>query len=129
YGAAGLVEQILSHCPEARFALDDGSDLGAVDHDQGCLTCGYYRKRVTFRVSSIHQTLQLGIRGVSRYRAIGGFPTSIHDLLHEQQADCPFGRADHRSDFWPPVRRCYCPARKRSHTSTQTERAAKRRRL
>ncbi|KAK6810411.1 hypothetical protein RU639_013816, partial [Aspergillus parasiticus] len=129
YGAAGLVEQILSRFPGARFALDDGSDLGAVDHDQGCLTCGYYRKRVTFRVSSIHQTVQLGIRGVARYRAIGGFPTSIHDLLHEQQADCPFGRADHRSDFWPPVRRCYCPARKRSHTSMQTERAAKRRRL
>jgi hypothetical protein len=129
YGAPDILQQVSSLFPGAHVEFSDGTNLGALDDHQGCSTCGYYRKRVSLRVPSIHETVQLGVWDETGNSAIGGFPTSIHDLLDQQQANCPFGRADHRSDLWPPLRQCYCTGRKRSHTFVQTDRPSKRRRL
>ncbi|GLA56176.1 hypothetical protein AnigIFM63604_005046 [Aspergillus niger] len=129
YDAASLVHQIVCQFSEPRYTCG-GRDLGAVDNSEGCVGCGYYRKCVTIQVASMHEDLQLGITGLAGFRTLGGFPTSIHALLNDQQADAPFGRADHSQDRWPPLRRCYCSSRKRSGNLMIVDRAAtKRRRL
>lgn len=131
YDAAGIVQQVMARFPTARFTLSKGRDLGAVDAVDGCTTCGYYRKFVSFQVSSIHESVHLSIHGMTGSCALGGFPTTLQDLLEAQQADSPFGRSDHRCDQWPPSRRCYCMGtrQKRPPTSTGPETASKRRRL
>jgi hypothetical protein len=129
YGAPDILRQVVSLFPGFHVEFSDGTNLGALDDHQGCSTCGYYRKRVSLRVPSIHETVQLGVWDETGNSAIGGFPISVHDLLDQQQANCPFGRADHRSDLWPPLRQCYCTGRKRSRTFVQADRPSKRRRL
>jgi hypothetical protein len=128
YNAVAIIESMLSLAPGARFLLSDGSDLGAVEEDDGCSFCGYYRKRVSFQVSSLCETVILGVQSTAGFSAIGGFPTSIQQLLEAQQADAPFGRIDHRGDCWPPARHCYCDRRKRVRSSISPEPCLKRRR-
>ncbi|KAL5364260.1 hypothetical protein BJX96DRAFT_178817 [Aspergillus floccosus] len=127
--AAGILCKIERRFQEPRVTLAPGTDLGAVDNDHGCRVCGYYRRRISFTVSSLQETVQVGISGRVGFSAIGGFPTSVQCLLDDQQADFPFGRADHRRDPWPPSRPCYCTGRKRAAPSADRGRAAKRRRL
>ncbi|KAB8244566.1 acyl transferase/acyl hydrolase/lysophospholipase [Aspergillus flavus] len=129
FDAAGLIEQVKLAFPDARFTLAEGHTFGSVEGDSGCTTCGYYRKRILFRVSSIHESVELGIYGTTGFSSLGGFPTTVQDLLEAQQADFPFGRADHRSDQWPPLRQCYCTRRKRSRESARDESMSKKRRL
>ncbi|KAJ8226345.1 hypothetical protein LV156_008984 [Aspergillus fumigatus] len=104
HDAAGIVKQIAARFPEARFALSRGSSLGDVDGEYGCSKCGYYRKRVSFKVSNLHETVDLGVTGTTGFISIGGFPTTVQCLLENQQADSPFGRSDHSRDRWPPSR-------------------------
>ncbi|KAH1505732.1 hypothetical protein KXX29_008550, partial [Aspergillus fumigatus] len=104
HDAAGIVKQIAARFPEARFALSRGSSLGDVDGEYGCSKCGYYRKRVSFKVSNLHETVDLGVTGTTGFSSIGGFPTTVQCLLENQQADSPFGRSDHSRDRWPPSR-------------------------
>ena len=106
--AYASVECALKEFPGACFAMLDGASLGRVDDDDGCRVCGYYRKRVTFRVTSLHETLALVITSRWRHRRIAGFPNSIQWFLDRQQASSVFGRSDHRTDCWPPARSCYC---------------------
>ncbi|KAH1371726.1 hypothetical protein KXX50_007630, partial [Aspergillus fumigatus] len=113
HDAAGIVKQIAARFPEARFALSRGSSLGDVDGEYGCSKCGYYRKRVSFKVSNLHETVDLGVTGTT------GFSST----------DSPFGRSDHSRDRWPPSRGCYCNSRKRDQTSPGSDKASKRRRL
>ncbi|KAH2558742.1 hypothetical protein KXV70_004079 [Aspergillus fumigatus] len=129
HDAAGIVKQIAARFPEARFALSRGSSLGDVDGEYGCSKCGYYRKRVSFKVSNLHETVDLGVTGTTGFISIGGFPTTVQCLLENQQADSPFGRSDHSRDRWPPSRGCYCNSRKRDQTSPDSDKASKRRRL
>lgn len=131
YDAAEIVQQIIARFSNARFTLSEGRDLGAVNVADGCSACGYYRKRIRFQVSSIYESVHLGVHGMTESCALGGFPTTLKDLLEAQQADSPFGRADHRCNQWPPSRRCYCTSteKKRPIASTEPETASKRRRL
>ncbi|KAL4862084.1 hypothetical protein BDV12DRAFT_203391 [Aspergillus spectabilis] len=129
YNAANIVQRIATIFRHARFTFVHGSDLGAVEDGDGCPICGYYRRCVSFRVSSLHAAISLDIRGMVGSSAIGGFPTSIKSLLEAQQVDAPFGRADHRSDMWPPSRQCYCIRRKRVRKFTDSESPLKKRRL
>ncbi|KAI2839628.1 hypothetical protein CBS11350_7459 [Aspergillus niger] len=129
YDAAGIVKQVATRFPAARFALSRGSSLGDVDGENGCSKCGYYRKRVSFKVSNLNETVELGVTGSTGFSPIGGFPTSIQWLLEHQHADSPFGRSDHSRDRWPPSRRCYCSSQKRDQTSTESDNPSKRRRL
>lgn len=131
YDAPGIIQQIVASIPGARFALSEGRNVGAVDGEDGCSVCGYYRKCVFFQVPSIHESVQLGVNGATGFCALGGFPTTLQGLLEAQQADFPFGRADHRSDQWPPSRRCYCTGtgKKRSRASVGPETVSKRQRL
>ncbi|KAI9035013.1 patatin-like phospholipase family protein [Aspergillus affinis] len=128
YDATNIIQQIMSQFPGSHVQFSDGTDIGSLDDHQGCAKCGYYRKRVFLRVSNIHETVQLRVGGVTGSSALGGFPTSIYNLLDQQLADFPFGRADHRNDLWPPLRQCYCTGRKRPRNLMQTDRAYKRRR-
>lgn len=129
YNAGKIVEQMALIFQNARFTLARGSNLGTVEDGNGCSTCGYYRKCVSFEVPSLNEVISLEVRGTTGHCAIGGFPTSIQSLLQAQQADAPFGRADHRTDLWPPSRQCYCIRRKRSRTSSNPAPRPKRRRL
>ncbi|KAF7589431.1 hypothetical protein BBP40_004301 [Aspergillus hancockii] len=104
-----IVKQALVEFPGARYRTDRGDLLGPIDDDRdGCHTCGYYRKTVTFSVASLGDQFTLAIANCSFSHKIGGFPKTIHEILREQQADAVFGRADHQSGRWPPVRVCYC---------------------
>jgi hypothetical protein len=129
HDTAGILKQIAARFPEAQFALSRGSSLREVAGENGCSKCGYYRKRVSFKVSSLHETVELGVTGTTGFSSIGGFPTTIQCLLENQQADSPFGRSDHSWDQWPPSRRCYCSSRKRYQTSGESDKVSKRRRL
>ncbi|ODM18136.1 hypothetical protein SI65_06007 [Aspergillus cristatus] len=131
YDVAGIIQQIMARLPNARFMFSEGRDLGAVNVADGCPVCGYYRKRVSFQVSSIYESVNLGVHGMTGSCALGGFPTTLQDLLEAQQVDSPFGRADHRCNQWPPSRQCYCTGtgKKRALASNEPQAASKRRRL
>ncbi|KAL6229143.1 hypothetical protein BDW75DRAFT_250095 [Aspergillus navahoensis] len=129
YNAGKIVKQMALIFQDARFMLARGSNLGTVEDGNGCSICGYYRKCVSFEVPSLNEVISLEVRGTAGHSAIGGFPTSIQSILQAQQADAPFGRADHRTDLWPPSRQCYCIRRKRSQTSSNPASRPKRRRL
>jgi hypothetical protein len=129
FGAANIVQNIARNFQDARFTFVQGGDLGAVEDGDGCPICGYYRRCVSFRVSSLDASISLDIRGTMGSCTIGGFPTSIRSLLAAQQVDAPFGRDDHRSDMWPPSRQCYCTRRKRVHVFTSSKSPPKKRRF
>jgi hypothetical protein len=61
YDVAAIIKSMLSLAPGARFLLSNGSDFRAVEEDKGCSFCGYYRKRVSFQVSSLGETVTLGV--------------------------------------------------------------------
>jgi hypothetical protein len=77
YDTVGILKQIAARFLEARFALSQGSSLGEVARENGCSKCGYYRKHVLFKVSSLHETVELGVTGITGFSSIGGFPTTI----------------------------------------------------
>lgn len=51
----GILCLVEKEVPSARFVMHNGANLGLVQEHDGCHTCGYYRKRVCFRVSSLHE--------------------------------------------------------------------------
>ena len=106
--ASTLGERVLREFPGARFQTAHGHHLGQVDEDSGCRVCGYYRKRVAFTVTSLEEVTSIVIANATFHHEIGGFPTSVQDLLKNQQAYTYFGRADHSIAIWPPRRVCYC---------------------
>ncbi|KAL4961379.1 patatin-like phospholipase family protein [Aspergillus stella-maris] len=129
YNAGKVAQHMALMFHNARFTLSRGADLGAVEDGNGCLICGYYRKCVSFEVPSLNEFISLEVRGIAGHCAIGGFPTSLQSLLQAQQADAPFGRADHRTDLWPPPRQCYCTRTKRPRTLSNPESRPKTRRV
>ncbi|KAF5859797.1 hypothetical protein ETB97_002406 [Aspergillus alliaceus] len=107
--AWSIVQQILINFPSAQFQISHGDDLGPISDDQnGCLACGYYRKKVVFAVTSLEDKINLVIANGSVSHPIGGFPKTIKDVLREQQSDAVFGRADHQPSSLPALRMCYC---------------------
>lgn len=108
-GARRIVERVGVEFPGAELQTNRGDGLGRPDEDDGCRMCGYYRKTVRFLVGSLDEDVSIGFQGASGQQPIGGFPATVRQLLHHQQADAVFGRSDHRTDQWPPQRTCYCP--------------------
>lgn len=106
--ARRIVDQVLVEFPRAHFQSGRGQPLGRVDDDDGCPLCGYYRKQVTLSVPSLDEEITIALASAAQQRPIGGFPTSIRQLLQDQQADAVFGRPDHQEYGWPPRRSCYC---------------------
>ncbi|KAJ5808830.1 hypothetical protein N7474_010099 [Penicillium riverlandense] len=104
-GILALVEKEL---PSARFTMHNRVGLGLVQKHDGCKICGYYRKQISFYLSSLYEDFRLEITSRTGSRKIGGFPTSLTVLLKRQQAYAVFGRSDHKTDQWPPSRKCYC---------------------
>lgn len=103
-----VVKRLIQEFPNAHFETQQGQLLGRVDEDDGCADCGYYRKKLTFPLSSQEESFAIGIAGVSGHQRIGGFPTSLKELLMNQQAFDHFGRSDHSTVVWPPCRACFC---------------------
>ena len=55
-----------------------------------------FRRRVTFRVESLEESIAFSIRGItSTPKLLSGFPTSLVKLIADQQLYCPFGTIDH----------------------------------
>ncbi|KAE8384152.1 hypothetical protein BDV23DRAFT_191948 [Aspergillus alliaceus] len=107
--AWSIVQQILINFPSAQFQISHGDDLGPISDDQnGCLACGYYRKKVVFAVTSLEDKINLVVANGSVSHPIGGFPKTIKDVLREQQSDAVFGRVDHQPSSLPALRMCYC---------------------
>jgi len=105
--ASGAVDRVLVEFPGACFAVAGGVSLGRVDEDQGCRACGYYRQRVSWDVSSLHEKVALVIRGRTGEHRIASFPNPVQWFLDRQGASAVFGRADHEPQRWPP-RLCHC---------------------
>jgi hypothetical protein len=103
-----LIGRILAEIPGAEFQIDHQGPLGLVGEDNGCRLCGYYRKKVSFTVCSLDEALTIRVGNTESRTRLGGFPKSVQNLLDEQQVQSPFGRPDHRTDAWPPARRCLC---------------------
>ena len=96
------------HLSDAKAMTGVGSNLGRVDGHNGCESCGYYRKPVSFEVSCLEAQITVEIVGMSTSHRIGGFHSSIWSVLKDQKANTVFGRDDHQTDQWPPSRLCYC---------------------
>ena len=103
-----IVDRVLVEFPGARFQTGRGRPLGRVDGDDGCPLCGYYRKQVTLSVPSLDEEVTIALASPAQQRPIGGFPKTIRQFLHDQQAEAIFGRPDHQDHRWPPRRSCYC---------------------
>ncbi|CRG92894.1 Leucine--tRNA ligase [Talaromyces islandicus] len=105
--ASGAVDGVLAEFPGACFAVAGGVSLGRVEEDHGCRACGYYRQRVSFDVSSLHEQVALVLRGRTGDHRIASFPNPLQWFLDRQGATAAFGRADHDPQRWPR-RLCYC---------------------
>ncbi|KAJ5146619.1 uncharacterized protein N7515_001183 [Penicillium bovifimosum] len=125
-----LIGRILAEIPGAEFQIDHQGPLGLVGEDNGCQDCGYYRKKVSFAVNSLDEPFTIQISNAGSQTRLGGFPKSVQKLLDEQQMQSSFGRPDHRTDAWPPARRCFCRrGTKRRVTFVEPSLGEKRRRL
>ncbi|KAJ5348566.1 uncharacterized protein N7506_001819 [Penicillium brevicompactum] len=103
-----ILQRVLVEFPGARFRSGQDHDLGSIDPVDICQLCGYFRKRVAFRVTSLEERVSIEIANDTFREKIGGFPKSAIEFLDEQKAHAQFGRADHQSLDWPPRRTCYC---------------------
>lgn len=106
--AGQIIDRVLIEFPGARFQTARGHLLGRVDDYEGCAVCGYYRNQVTFSVPSLDEDVSIVLTSSTFQRQIGGFPNTIQQFLHNQQADAVFERSDHQVHCWPPRRMCYC---------------------
>jgi hypothetical protein len=128
--AKDILDQILNEIPDGQFQTSHGHRLGSLKDDNGCHTCGYYRKIVSFSVKSLEEEVSLGIANAQIFHKIGGFPMSMHEMLEAQQAFAYFGRSDHLEISWPPNRFCYCsPKTKRRVQFVEPNLRQKKRRL
>ncbi|CAG8891594.1 unnamed protein product [Penicillium salamii] len=105
---AEILQRVLVEFPGARFKSGQDLDLGSIDLVDICQFCGYFRKRVDFRVTSLDEMVTIEIANDTFRERIGGFPKSAQEFLDEQKAYAQFGRADHQTQEWPPQRSCYC---------------------
>ncbi|CAG8017029.1 unnamed protein product [Penicillium salamii] len=105
---AEILQRVLAEFPGARFQSGQDHDLGSIDPVDICQFCGYFRKRVDFRVTSLEERVSIEIANDAFREKIGGFPKSALEFLDEQKAYAQFGRADHQNLDWPPRRSCYC---------------------
>lgn len=105
---ADILERVLIEFPGARFQSGQKHDLGSIDPVDICQLCGYFRKRVDFRVTSLEERISIEIANDNFREQIGGCPKSAQEFLNEQKAFAEFGRADHQNLDWPPRRSCYC---------------------
>ncbi|KAJ5340343.1 hypothetical protein N7541_009467 [Penicillium brevicompactum] len=103
-----ILQRVLVEFPGARFRSGQDHDLGSIDPVDICQLCGYFRKRVAFRVTSLEERVSIEISNDTFREKIGGFPKSTLEFLDEQKAYARFGRADHQILDWPPRRSCYC---------------------
>lgn len=108
-----VLKQMNYEFPGADFETQNGQHLGRLDEDDGCMDCGYYRKKVKFSLSSLEEYFTIVIKGTSSHQKLGGFPASAKEFLDRQQALNRFGRADHSAATWPPQRVCFCYRGKR----------------
>lgn len=108
-----VFKQLKDAFPDACFQTQNGQPLGRLDEDDGCMECGYYRKKVKFTLTSREEIFTIVIRGSLEDQKIGGFPASVKELLTNQQALNRFGRTDHSNATWPPQRVCFCHRGKR----------------
>ena len=106
--SAKILQRILVEFPGARFQSSQDHDLGSIDPVDICQSCGYFRKRVAFRVASLDERFSIEIANDTFRERIGGFPKSAQEFLDEQKAYAQFGRADHQNLEWPRRRSCYC---------------------
>ncbi|CAG7935874.1 unnamed protein product [Penicillium salamii] len=103
-----ILQRLLVEFPGSRFWSGQDHDLGSIDPVDICQLCGYFRKRVAFRVTSLEERVSIEIANDTFREKIGGFPKSAQEFLDEQKAYAQFGRADHQDLNWPPRRSCYC---------------------
>lgn len=94
--------------PNATFRTSSCDEIGRVIANDGCGTCGYYRKKVSFTVNNLAEEFCIELSCNTLHHRIGGFPKSVQQITREQQIYSHFGRADHRRSVWPPKRVCYC---------------------
>jgi hypothetical protein len=125
-----ILKQALLEMPNAHFQTARGQYLGGIHENDGCSSCGYFRKAVRFTVTNLDEMTSIEIANTQFCHEIGGFPKSAQELLIEQQSHAQFGRADHKIDQWPPSRVCYCSqATKRHIQFVEPSLGQKRRRL
>lgn len=72
-----LIGRILAEIPGAEFQIDHQGPLGPVGEDNGCHDCGYYRKKVSFTVNSLDETLTIQVGNAESQTRLGGFPKSV----------------------------------------------------
>lgn len=104
----GVLRQIGKELPAAQFAIANGPRLGVVEEHDGCPSCGYYRKRVSFVVPTLTETITMRMESSHGQQKIAGFPNPTHWFLENQQIRDVFGRSDHRIGQSPARRVCFC---------------------
>lgn len=73
---AEILQRVLIEFPSARFQCGQDLDLGSIDLVDICQFCGYFRKRIDFRVTSLDKRVSIEIANNTFRERIGGFPKS-----------------------------------------------------
>lgn len=103
-----LLGRVHREFPGAQFRTSNSECLGPPDEHNGCLDCGYYRKKCNFTVNNLDEIFTIELSSSSFKQKVGGFPKSVRNFLADQQTSSCFGRADHQLNSWPPPRVCFC---------------------
>jgi hypothetical protein len=68
-----ILQRVLVEFPGAKFRSGQDHDLGSIDPVDICQLCGYFRKRVAFRVTSLEERVSIEIANDTFREKIGGF--------------------------------------------------------
>ncbi|KAI9727191.1 MAG: hypothetical protein M1834_008499 [Cirrosporium novae-zelandiae] len=107
-----LINEMIRSFPAARFVTDDKITLGILNYQDGCETCGYFRKHVVFDIQHLDEDISIYLTLNNLFsRRISGFPHPISWFVQQQMLDTKFGTPDHQTIDLPLYRHCRCSSR------------------
>jgi hypothetical protein len=121
-----LIKRISDEYPAASFVVADGVNLGCIDKNSICVTCGLYCKVVAFKVYHLDQKISICLKFDRLHQhKISGFPQTMSQFVKKQLLDAEFGRQDHYFRDYATPCKCAIP-RKRRRAITSISQSNKR---
>lgn len=124
-----LIARILQEYPAAAFTTDQHVSLGYINERNLCMSCGLYRKAVSFSVYHPSQVVRIYLRFNRLHKqVISGFPQTVSWFVERQKLHAQFGRSDHHNPNYSILGKCDCNIRsnRKRSLSSKEKRASKR---
>ena len=107
-----LIARILQEYPAAAFTTDQYVSLGYINERNLCMSCGLYRKAVSFSVYHPSQVVRIYLRFNRLHKqVISGFPQTVLWFVERQKLHAQFGRSDHHNPNYSILGKCDCNIR------------------